>query len=191
MSVHSTSTHTYTFMLLIVRSSLTLPSVLPGKTFTMMGCKPHDPKEVTENAGLYVLAAREIFSKLNGRGRNGHRQNPNVSNLSLYVSCFEIYGGKLYDLLNEHMVVKCMEDAKQHVQLLGAYVTFLILLYVLTASSIPSVEAYFHHPYLSSPPSLSSSVFSTSILLFSILTETPSHLFPSPPSHRSIGARGG
>ena len=89
----------------------------------MMGCKPHDPKEVTENAGLYVLAAREIFSKLNGKGKNGHRQNPTVSNLSLYVSCFEIYGGKLYDLLNEHMVVKCMEDAKQHVQLLGAYVT--------------------------------------------------------------------
>ena len=99
-----------------------------------MGCKPHDPMDVTENAGLYVLAAREIFSKLNGRGKNGKRSNHNpsvdTSNMCLYVSCFEIYGGKLFDLLNDHAAVKCLEDAKQHVQLLGTYVhsfeTFLL-----------------------------------------------------------------
>lgn len=35
-----------------------------GKTFTMMGCKPTQPSSVTENAGLYVLAARDIFHYL-------------------------------------------------------------------------------------------------------------------------------
>jgi hypothetical protein len=158
----------------------------------MMGCKPHDPKEVTENAGLYVLAAREIFSKLNGRGRNGHRQHPNVSNLSLFVSCFEIYGGKLYDLLNEHMVVKCMEDAKQHVQLLGAYVAAIavctdttrasycmnqsLLSSLVLISSQPPFSSFVCIPPLSSPPQFSS---------FLSL-----HLPPVPP-HRSVRARGG
>jgi hypothetical protein len=95
----------------------------------MMGCKPHDPMDVTENAGLYVLAAREIFSKLNGHGKNGKRSNHhqpsvNTSNMCLNVSCFEIYGGKLFDLLNDHAAVKCLEDAKQHVQLLGTYALY-------------------------------------------------------------------
>ena len=92
----------------------------------MMGCKPHDPTEVTENAGLYVLAAREIFHKLNilksrhgKNGANGGNASGKSSEMSLYVSCFEIYGGKLFDLLNEHNAVKCLEDAKQHVQLVG------------------------------------------------------------------------
>ena len=102
-----------------------------GKTFTMMGCRPHDPREVVENAGLYVLAAREIFTKLN-RLKNGHSHGgsrnavtsihgaqPGNNQLCLFVSCFEIYGGKLFDLLNEHNTVKCLEDAKQHVQLVG------------------------------------------------------------------------
>ena len=116
-----------------------------------MGCKPHDPKEVVENAGLYVLAAREIFSKLNGlknsmsgnssgggmggcsnssknnKSINGSNSlNNSVNNngnnqLCLFVSCFEIYGGKLFDLLNDHNAIKCLEDAKQHVQLVGTY----------------------------------------------------------------------
>lgn len=97
----------------------------------MMGCKPHDPREVVENAGLYVLAAREIFTKLNrlknGQSHSNNRNNvnnihgaqPGNNQLSLFVSCFEIYGGKLFDLLNEHNTVKCLEDAKQHVQLVG------------------------------------------------------------------------
>ena len=35
------------------------------------------------------------------------------------VSCFEIYGGKLFDLLNARGVIRCLEDAKQQVQLPG------------------------------------------------------------------------
>ena len=75
-----------------------------------MGCKPDQPAEVVENAGLYVLAARDIFAKL---------AQPQYRTLALYVSCFEIYGGKLFDLLNDRGAVKCLEDAKQQVQLPG------------------------------------------------------------------------
>lgn len=31
------------------------------------------------------------------------------------MSCFEIYGGKLFDLLHERGLVKCLEDSKQQV----------------------------------------------------------------------------
>jgi hypothetical protein len=81
-----------------------------GKTFTMMGSKPESPMEVTVNAGLYVLAAKDVFAKL---------KSPMYSNLQVYVSCFEIYGGKLFDLLNGRQMIKCLEDAKQQVQLPG------------------------------------------------------------------------
>jgi hypothetical protein len=78
-----------------------------GKTFTMMGCRPEAPAEAVVNAGLYVLAARDIFLL---------QQAPEYRRLRVFVSCFEIYGGKLFDLLNERGVVKCLEDAKQQVR---------------------------------------------------------------------------
>lgn len=81
-----------------------------GKTFSMMGCSPDDPASATVNAGLYVLAARDIYTFL---------AQPQYQHLNIYVSCFEIYGGKLLDLLNERSIVKCLEDAKQQVQLPG------------------------------------------------------------------------
>ena len=59
---------------------------------------------------MYVLAARDIFKFL---------ALPEYSGLRLMVSCFEIYGGKLLDLLNERAQIKCLEDAKQQVQLPG------------------------------------------------------------------------
>ena len=76
----------------------------------MMGSRPDLPSQDDENAGLYVLAARDIFTKLN---QYVHRS------LEVHVSCFEIYGGKLFDLLNDRQPVKCLEDAKQQVQLPG------------------------------------------------------------------------
>jgi kinesin family protein 2/24 len=81
------------------------------KTFTMMGCKPNAPSDVDKNAGLYVLAAREIFSTI--------RSSKRFAGMKVYVSCFEIYGGKLFDLLNNRKPVKCLEDAKQRVQVPG------------------------------------------------------------------------
>jgi kinesin family protein 2/24 len=74
----------------------------------MMGCCPEDPSKVTSNAGLYVLAARDIFDIV-------HRK----PTLKVVVSCFEIYGTKLFDLLNSRNPVKCLEDSKQQVQIPG------------------------------------------------------------------------
>lgn len=81
-----------------------------GKTFTMMGSNPTAPSGVTSNAGLYVLVARDIFRLL---------KQPENAGLRVYVSCFEIYGGKLFDLLNERTAIKCLEDAKGAVQTPG------------------------------------------------------------------------
>lgn len=83
-----------------------------GKTFSMMGSRPDAPAEAKVNAGLYVLAARDIFTMV---------REPQYRRLRVFVSCFEIYGGKLFDLLNERGIVKCLEDAKQQVQ----YVHFM------------------------------------------------------------------
>lgn len=82
-----------------------------GKTFSMMGNKLDNDNLVdTSKAGLYVLAARDIFSIL---------KQSNYKHMQLYVSCFEIYGGKLFDLLNDRGIVKCLEDSKQQVQIFG------------------------------------------------------------------------
>ena len=82
-----------------------------GKTFTMMGANPANPNSVTRNAGLYVLAARDVFEHLaTGKYDPG---------LVVKVSCFEIYGGKLFDLLNERQPVKCLEDGHGKVQIRG------------------------------------------------------------------------
>lgn len=70
----------------------------------MMGCNNNK-----KNSGLYMLAASDIFTI--------NRQKK--LNLKVLVSCFEIYGGKLYDLLNSRNIIKCLEDAKQNIQILG------------------------------------------------------------------------
>lgn len=75
-----------------------------------MGSDPASPASVRVNAGLYVLAARDIFARL---------RYPEHSNLLVFVSCFEIYSGKLFDLLNDRNIIKCLEDSKQQVQLPG------------------------------------------------------------------------
>ena len=75
-----------------------------------MGSNPGSPASVRVNAGLYVLAARDIFSRI---------KLPEYCDLLVFVSCFEIYGGKLFDLLNDRNVIKCLEDSKQQVQLPG------------------------------------------------------------------------
>ncbi|KAL0019431.1 hypothetical protein WJX79_004509 [Trebouxia sp. C0005] len=42
-------------------------------------------------------------------------KDPQFADLSLFVSCFEIYGGKLYDLLNGRKRLNMMEDGKKRV----------------------------------------------------------------------------
>ena len=51
--------------------------------------------------GLYTLAAYDIIDYLNL-----------FTDLELYISFYEIYCGKLYDLLNDRGTVFCREDGK-------------------------------------------------------------------------------
>lgn len=78
-----------------------------GKTFTMMG--PGGGKQ--ENNGLYVLAARDIFKYISSV--------PAYKELQVFVSFFEIYGGKLYDLLNKREKLVARQDANGNVQVVG------------------------------------------------------------------------
>jgi kinesin family protein 2/24 len=72
-----------------------------GKTYTMMGVKNKIP-------GLYLLAGYDIFSLLQ-----------NYNNLTIWVSFYEIYCGKLFDLLNERKVLTVREDGKQNICIVG------------------------------------------------------------------------
>ena len=59
-----------------------------GKTFTMMGTQDGS------NPGLYLLAAYDMIELLN-----------QFEDLVLHLSFYEIYCGKLYDLLNNKALV--------------------------------------------------------------------------------------
>jgi hypothetical protein len=79
-----------------------------GKTYTMMGSNMTGINAGTDsydeaNLGLYYLAALDIFELM---------KRPEYSQLSVQVSLFEIYGGKLYDLLNSRKQIKCLEDSR-------------------------------------------------------------------------------
>ena len=60
-----------------------------GKTHTLMGYH--------ESPGMYLLAAADIFKRL-GALKGG-------AALQLVISSYEIYGGKVFDLLNERSVL--------------------------------------------------------------------------------------
>jgi kinesin family protein 2/24 len=75
-----------------------------GKTYTMLGNpQQHIP-------GMYLLASHDIFKKLT---------KGDYERFSIWVSFYEIYCGKLYDLLNERTVLFAREDAKQNVNIVG------------------------------------------------------------------------
>jgi hypothetical protein len=79
-----------------------------GKTYTMMGSNMTGINAGTAtddeaNLGLYYLAALDIFEMV---------KRPEYRHLSVQVSLFEIYGGKLFDLLNGRKQIKCLEDSK-------------------------------------------------------------------------------
>lgn len=78
-----------------------------GKTFTMMG--PADGQ--TGQPGLYALAARDMFALINS--------TPAFGDLQIWVSFFEIYGGKLFDLLNGRAKLICREDSNRNVNVVG------------------------------------------------------------------------
>ena len=58
--------------------------------------------------GLYLLAAYDVIDLLN-----------QYTDLELYISFFEIYCGKLQDLLNNREVVQCREDGNHEVHIVN------------------------------------------------------------------------
>ncbi|XP_035491071.1 kinesin-like protein KIF2C isoform X2 [Scophthalmus maximus] len=88
-----------------------------GKTHTMGG--DFTGKQQNSAKGVYALAAQDVFVYLN------HRRYANLD-LSAFVSFFEIYNGKVYDLLNKKSKLRVLEDDRQQVQVVGleeVYVT--------------------------------------------------------------------
>ncbi|XP_013377086.1 PREDICTED: kinesin-like protein KIF2C isoform X4 [Chinchilla lanigera] len=81
-----------------------------GKTHTMVG----DLAGKSQNAskGIYAMASQDVFLLKN---------QPRYRNLGLevYVTFFEIYNGKLFDLLNKKAKLRVLEDGKQQVQVVG------------------------------------------------------------------------
>ena len=69
----------------------------------MTGMNAGTAKDDKANLGLYYLAALDIFDMV---------KRPEYRHLSVQVSLFEIYGGKLFDLLNARKQLKCLEDSK-------------------------------------------------------------------------------
>jgi kinesin family protein 2/24 len=79
-----------------------------GKTFTMMGSNLTGIRDGSSsvhpsNLGLYYMAALDLFQAI---------QTPGFEHFTIGVSLFEIYGGKLFDLLNDRTHIKCLEDSK-------------------------------------------------------------------------------
>ncbi|XP_035216754.1 kinesin-like protein KIF2A [Stegodyphus dumicola] len=82
-----------------------------GKTHTMAG------DFITKSSqdcskGIYALSTREVFSLLN---------SPQYKHEGFTVGCsfFEIYSGKVFDLLNNKAKLRVLEDGKQQVQIVG------------------------------------------------------------------------
>ncbi|XP_061878846.1 kinesin-like protein KIF2C isoform X2 [Entelurus aequoreus] len=87
-----------------------------GKTHTMGG--DFSGKQQNCAKGIYALAAQDVFACLS------HRRYAKLD-LSAYVSFFEIYNGKVYDLLNKKTNLRVLEDERQQVQVVGLEEVFV------------------------------------------------------------------
>ncbi|KAI5103992.1 kinesin-like protein KIF2C isoform X1 [Silurus meridionalis] len=79
-----------------------------GKTHTMGG--DFSGKAQNSSKGIYALAAQDVFAFL---------QQKRYADLCAYVSFFEIYNGKVFDLLNKKAKLRVLEDENQQVQVVG------------------------------------------------------------------------
>merc|ERR1719228_2082612 len=81
-----------------------------GKTHTMGG-EFHGKSQDCKN-GIYAFATRDVFKLL---------KSPKYNKLNVHVCCsyFEIYSGKLFDLLSGKSKLRVLEDGKQQVVVVG------------------------------------------------------------------------
>ncbi|XP_006052655.1 kinesin-like protein KIF2C isoform X3 [Bubalus bubalis] len=81
-----------------------------GKTHTMGG--DLYGKAQSASKGIYAMASRDVFLLKN-------QPRYRKLDLEVYVTFFEIYNGKLFDLLNKKAKLRVLEDGKQQVQVVG------------------------------------------------------------------------
>ncbi|UKK01850.2 kinesin-like protein [Theileria orientalis] len=82
-----------------------------GKTYTMIGSRITDPKLIDSDpkvvAGIYEYAANDIYRIIKERGLS--------SKINVVLSFFEIYSGKLYDLLQNRKPLESLDNGKNEV----------------------------------------------------------------------------
>ncbi|XP_063153876.1 kinesin-like protein KIF2C isoform X1 [Candoia aspera] len=81
-----------------------------GKTHTMGG--DFSGKVQKAAKGIYAFASQDVFLLQN-------QPRYRAQGLEVYVTFFEIYNGKLFDLLNKKAKLRVLEDGKQQVQVVG------------------------------------------------------------------------
>ncbi|KAM6457405.1 kinesin-like protein KIF2C isoform 2-T2 [Liasis olivaceus] len=81
-----------------------------GKTHTMGG--DFSGKVQKASKGIYAFASQDVFLLQN-------QPRYRAQGLEVYVTFFEIYNGKLFDLLNKKAKLRVLEDGKQQVQVVG------------------------------------------------------------------------
>ena len=81
-----------------------------GKTYTMLGNNHIKNDNNPQVPGLYLLSCIDIFNNL---------KKKEFSNLDIWVSFYEIYCNKLFDLLNNKNVLQAREDGKGNICIVG------------------------------------------------------------------------
>uniref|UniRef100_A0A452U8A6 Kinesin-like protein n=1 Tax=Ursus maritimus TaxID=29073 RepID=A0A452U8A6_URSMA len=81
-----------------------------GKTHTMGGA--FSGREQDCSKGIYALVAQDVFLLLKTTAYE-------KLDLKVYGTFFEIYGGKVYDLLNWKKKLQVLEDGNQQIQVVG------------------------------------------------------------------------
>ncbi|XP_062849075.1 kinesin-like protein KIF2C isoform X2 [Trichomycterus rosablanca] len=81
-----------------------------GKTHTMGG--DFSGKAQNSSKGIYALAAQDVFTLL-------YQKRYADLDLTPYVTFFEIYNGKVFDLLNKKAKLRVLEDENQQMQVVG------------------------------------------------------------------------
>uniref|UniRef100_A0A8C5SKM0 Kinesin-like protein n=1 Tax=Laticauda laticaudata TaxID=8630 RepID=A0A8C5SKM0_LATLA len=81
-----------------------------GKTHTMGG--DFSGKLQKSSKGIYAFASHDVFLLQN-------QPRYRSQGLDIYVTFFEIYNGKLFDLLNKKAKLRVLEDGKQQIQVVG------------------------------------------------------------------------
>ena len=81
-----------------------------GKTYTMLGNNHIRNDNGPQTPGLYLLSCIDMFNFL---------KKKEYSNLELWVSFYEIYCNKLFDLLNNKNILQAREDGKGNICIVG------------------------------------------------------------------------